>query len=290
MLIFLPLLGFCAAFDVIDDAKEKKFFALKGCLLGVLLSAMVVFLSAVPIFGLDFSRFFGLYTRAAGQYPYASLNASNLFGAFGLNWADVTESFLGISYQNWGFIGIILTSLSVGVGVFVSRDRTAVFTCGGFTVLSIYMLAHTMHERYMFPLILILLVLYMITEDRRMLFSFGVATLLSFLHTGWVLLDNEGIITYAKPAFVAMSWVHVGFYVYLTAVWFSMTLLGKVQKTETVPPKILCLEPERKKASLTRQDGWIMLALTIVYGVTAFWNLGSVSLFKAFFKKSLVEE
>ncbi|MBQ4087527.1 MAG: phospholipid carrier-dependent glycosyltransferase, partial [Clostridia bacterium] len=277
MLIFLPLLGFCALFDVITEMKEeKKIITLLHCLAGLGLSAVVVFLSAVPIFGLDFPRFFSLYTDAAGQYPYASLNATNFFGAFGLNWEDVTLTFLGISYKSWGFIGIILTSLAVGGGVLFSKNRSAVFMLGGFTVISIYMTAHMMHERYLFPLILILLITYIITKDKRMLFAFGATSVISFLQTGLVLLDNEEIITFSEGAFIAVSWVHIALYVYLAAIWFRMIIWDERKHAEALPPKILCIKPPKQSVRYTRKDVFIMLVLTLVYGVSAFWHLGSL--------------
>lgn len=277
MLIFLPLLGFCALSDMIAEyKKERKGKTLLACLIGLGVSAVLVFVSAAPMFGLDVKRFFSLYTHAAGQYPYASLNAANFFGAFGLNWADMHETFWGISYQNWGFVGVILTSLAVGAGVFLSRSRSSVFILGGFTVFSIYMVAHTMHERYMFPLILILLITYILTEDKRMLFAFGTATVFSFVHTGLVLLDNEKIIALTSRAFIALSWVHVAFYGYLLFVWFRMLVLQDVVKLHFDTPKIVCMPPAAKKVRYTRYDIIIILILTVVYGASAFSHLGSI--------------
>lgn len=278
MLIFLPLLGFYAVYDTVVEIKqERRFATLKHCLLGIGISSVFVFLSALPIFGLDFERFFALYTDAAGKYPYASLNAANMFGAFGLNWADWSGTFLGITYKSWGFIGIILTSLAVGLGVYVSQARKHVFVLGGFTVFSIYMLAHTMHERYLFPLILILLVTYLLTKDKRMLWGFFAATLLGFVQPGLVLLDNEGIIKLSSEAFVALSWLHVALYVCLLVVWFCMLTFDSVKEMETLPPKLLCIEPTKKTVRYNRYDVVIMLILTVVYGVSAFANLGSRS-------------
>lgn len=276
MLIFLPLLGFWALYDIIMELKEeRKKTSLLRAAAGIALSCVLVFFSALPIFGLDFGRFFALYTDAAGQYPYASLNAANIFGAFGLNWADMRDTFLGISYQSWGFIGIILTSLAVGLGTVLSQNRSGVLVLGGFTVMSIYMLAHMMHERYLFPLIFILLITYIITKDKRMLFAFGGITVLSFVQTGLVLLDNEGIISLSKGAFVALSWLHVIFYGYLVVVWYKLLIHDDIKRPVMRAPKILCIKKEESKVRYTRYDALIMLVLTVVYAVSAFSHLGS---------------
>ncbi len=213
MIIFLPLLGFWILLDTITELRETgKSPSLLYALKGLLLSCLLVFVSAVPIFGLDVKRFIALYTDAAGQYPYASLNAANFFGAFGLNWADINGTFLGISYQNWGFIGIILTSLFVGLGTIFSQNRSGVLILGGFTVMGIYMTAHIMHERYLFALVLILLVTYIVTKDKRMLFAFCGISVLTFVQNGVVLLNNEGIISLSEGGFIALSWIHILFF------------------------------------------------------------------------------
>ncbi len=278
MIIFLPLLGFWLIYDVVSEFKEeKRFLSLQKFLLGLLTSAAITVAAAIPIFGLDFGRFFALYKEAAGQYPYASLNAANVFGAFGLNWADTAGTFLGISYQSWGFIGIILTSLTIGLGTFFAQNRSGVLILGGFNILSIYMLAHTMHERYMFPLILILLVIYIYTRDKRMLFAFGAATVLSFIQTGITLLDNEGFISFPEQSFIALSWVHIIFFGYMAVVWYKMVIHDDVKLPEMRTPKIICIEKNGDKVRCTKKDFIIVSVLTLAYGVSAFVNLGSVS-------------
>ncbi len=278
MLIFLPLLGFYFLHDVMMQWKEeKKYTVLIHGLAGVGISLLLTFICAFPIFGTDIGRFIALYTKAAGQYPYASLNAANVFGAFGLNWADQNLTFLGITYASWGYIGIILTSAAVGIGVWCSQDRKSVFHLGGFTVLSIYMLAHTMHERYTFPLILILFVMYLTTKDKRLFFGFSVISILHTLLAGIVLLDNVGSATMSDGSFIAYSWAFVAFYVYMVITWFKICILGETKKASEWEKKIVCPEPSGKKERITRADARIMLILTVVYGISAFANLGSLS-------------
>lgn len=278
MLIFLPLLGFWLLWDVISDFYEKKQLSvlIRACM-GIVASAGIVVVSFLPIFGLDFSRIFSLYKNAASQYPYASLNAANIFGAFGLNWADLTDTFLGISYQNWGFMGIVSVSAAIGIGTYFCKNRTGALILGGFTVLGIFMLAHTMHERYMYPLILILLVIYIYTKDRRMLYAFLAATVLQLFQTGAVLLNNEGIIVFSEESFIMLSWIHVLFSIWLTVIFYKMLIKGEVKPVEIKEESIVCIKREQKKVRLNKKDALIIAVLTVVYGVSAFFNLGSMS-------------
>ena len=278
MVIFLPLLAFWLIYDVIAEWKEfRKSASLRQMLWGLLAAVALVMFATVPVFGFDLKRLFALYSDGVAQYPYVSLNAANVFGAFGLNWHSLQETFLGITYESWGYIGIILISLFVGLGAFFAQNRSGVLVLGGFTVLGIFMCAHMMHERYMFPLILILMVLYIETKDRRMLISFGVATILQFLQTGLVLLDNEQIITLSASSFVLLSWVQVLFFVAMVVVWYKMLLHEDVQYIPIRSPKLVCVEPEKRHNRYTGRDVVIIAVLTVVYGISAFANLGSIS-------------
>ena len=278
MIIFLPLLGFWWILDVYTEYKEEKSFkSLKYFLFGTLASVVLAVILAFPMVKFDIKKFYDIYRSAAGQYPYATLNAANIFGAFGKNWALYSEKFLGITFENWGFIFIILSSLAIGLGTFFAHNRKGVFILGGFNVLSIFMFAHTMHERYSFPLILVLLITYIITNDKRMFFAFGASSVLSFIQTGIVLLNNEGIINLSSSAFIMLSWINLVFYGYMVTVWFKMLIFDNIKTPKTHGQKLICITPEEKKITYTRKDGAIVFILTVFYAVTAFYNLGSLN-------------
>jgi len=278
MIIFLPLFGFFLLKDAIFEYKEeKRFDSAKDFLWGVLIAVLFTLVLIVPMFGLDIERFIAVYTSAAGKYPYASLNASNIFGAFGLNWANYHETFLGISYKNWGFIGIIFTSLAVGAGTFLSNGRKSVFALSGLTVFGIYMTAHMMHERYSFALVLLLLVTFVITRDKRMLYGFCAASVLTFAQTGAVLLDTEGISRLSSAGFIAFSWAHLALFGYLLVVWYKMLINDETKELSLKPAKILCIHPNEKGARYTKREIVLVLALTVFYGIFAFWNLGTTA-------------
>lgn len=278
MIIFLPLLGFWLLRDVVTEWKTMRSIdSLKQALWGIGFSVILVVVAVVPMFGLRFDRFFSLYINAAKQYPYATLNAANVFGAFGQNWADVSKTFLGISHASWGFIGVILTSLAVFAGAFFAQDRTGVLILSGFSVLSIFMVAHTMHERYMFPLILILLVLFLYTRDRRVLYAFLVATVLQVVQMGLVLLDNEGMIVLSKQSFVALSWVHILFFACMLFLWYKMLFRDERKCLEPDQLKILYIEKDEGTVRCTRKDIALIAIITLVYSVSAFFHLGSFS-------------
>ncbi|MBR4874510.1 MAG: phospholipid carrier-dependent glycosyltransferase, partial [Clostridia bacterium] len=278
MIIFAPLLFFWLLFDSVDEWREKREFNhIKSALSGVLISLIIAIVLMIPIFGFDIKRFIGLYKDAAAQYPYASLNAANIFGAFGKNWASLSETFLGITYQNWGVVGIILTSALVGAGTFYAKNRLGGLILSSFTVLGIFMFAHTMHERYMFPLVLLTLLTFIYTRDKRMLYGFFASSVLSFINSGVILLDNEGIIKFSQNSFIALSWVHVIFFVCLVYVFAKMLVLGDRKYINKVIPKIMSIKKSDKRVRYTKIDFLLVGILTLVYAAFAFANLGSTN-------------
>lgn len=216
MIIFAPLIGFTFIFDII----ERRFWpqrriVLRQILLAVLAATAVLLLIPLPITGGNYMLLIEKYRQALGLYPYATLNAANLYGALGANWKADSEQLWLFSYKTWGFIFIVLISLAIGCFVFKRRDRNKIFWLGVFTVLGIYMLAHGMHERYLHPALLLLLILYVRTGDRGQLWFYGGFSLTTFLNCGQVLLLNQKdqFVYGDNPLFIALSAVQLALFV-----------------------------------------------------------------------------
>ncbi len=188
MVLFAPVLGFVMLFDFVFS--EDKINCLKHFLKALLLSLLVLVLVPLPITGGDFGLLFKNYQDAFGLYPYATLNAANLFGLFGANWTRVDEIFWLFSYKTWGYIFIVLSSLLVGVLAFLKRDRASILWLGAFLVLSVFTLGHTMHERYSYPALLFLLFLCAESKSASLLWLYIGFTLVSFFNCAYVLVLN----------------------------------------------------------------------------------------------------
>ena len=111
----------------------------------------------------------------ATSYKYASVNAYNIYTLFGKNWTPITDkAILGLTY---GQLGTVLMVLSVGFGgvlYFFGRKKHsgALSLATAFTFASLFTLGHYMHERYLFPVLLLLLVAYISYGDRRLISMF----------------------------------------------------------------------------------------------------------------------
>ncbi len=234
MIIFAPVLGFVFLFDIISVWKnsEERNKILKQAGLSVVAAVVVVLIVPLLITGGNYSLLIQNYLKALGLYPYATLNAPNLFGMFGGNWVKNDEVFFLFTYKGWGFIFIVALSLFTGYIAYRRRDRNKVFELGALMVLGIYMLAHTMHERYIYPALLLLLFVYMLSGDRKTLLFYGGFSITSFIVCTWVLQYNQidEFIYGDNVGFRLLSLVNV----VLFGLWVYHTFFNK-NKTVLVP-------------------------------------------------------
>jgi Gpi18-like mannosyltransferase len=141
---------------------------------------------------------FKLYKGTLSSYPFASLNAFNLFTLFGGNWVSETKTFLIFSYKTWGFIFIVAITAFSALLYFKSRNKSGIFFTAMFIMAAVYVLSSKMHERYLFPAILLALLCYVYTWEKRMLFLFGAFTFTFLVNVAMVLhfilnLSKNGI-------------------------------------------------------------------------------------------------
>ncbi len=217
MIIFSPLMGFVFFFDLIAAWKEPKerMDLLKQVGLSVLAVVAVLLIVPLPITGGDYMLLLNNYAKALNLYPYATLNAANFYGALGANWAKDSNFLLFLSFKTWGFLFIVAISVMVGVVSFKSRDRRKIFYLGTFTVLGIYMLAHGMHERYMQPMFLLMIITYVLAQDHKAILFYGAFSVTTFMSCGMVLYLNQrnDFIYGDNNYFILLSWTHVVLFV-----------------------------------------------------------------------------
>ena len=124
------------------------------------------------------------------SYPYASINAFNLFALTGANWQADNSPLWFLNYQTWGVIFIVLTCALVIFAQWRSRGQGRLFDVAAFLIISVFMLAHSMHDRYILPACVFLLFAYVYSRDGVCLF-FAAA----FSATA---LFNQMVVLYAR--------------------------------------------------------------------------------------------
>lgn len=147
-LIFLPVLFFILL-------KEKNIKLLGKCF-G---TGLVTFI--IPIIPFTGSQrvdwIFRLYFSTATNYKYASLNAYNFFALLGANWKDDTQKFFVFSYSTWGMLFIVFVTLITAWYIMTSKKPSVAAYASAILISGVYVLSSKMHERYIFPVLLLLL-------------------------------------------------------------------------------------------------------------------------------------
>ncbi|MDD2899907.1 MAG: hypothetical protein PHI31_14485 [Desulfuromonadaceae bacterium] len=127
------------------------------------------------------------YGGTLASYPYASFNAFNLFALTGGNLASTAERLLFLPYGVWGSIFIILIILlSVAVAV-RGRDSSRFWYLSLFLPAAVFVLSAKMHERYLFPALVLMLAYYIVTRDGRALLLYAGFSVTQFLNVAEVL-------------------------------------------------------------------------------------------------------
>ncbi|HLN88599.1 MAG TPA: glycosyltransferase 87 family protein [Candidatus Binatia bacterium] len=156
---------------------------LKRLLTSVLAFAATVFLVILPFEWSNPVTFLsGIYFGAYGGYAFASINAFNLWGLLGLLWVPDGSLFI---------VGWILFGLAAIFALYVlhkrfkfSGDYLAIFA--SFMLLfSFFMLPTRIHERYMFPVMATLALMFPLLKKTRILYIGLTATL--FVNEAYVL-------------------------------------------------------------------------------------------------------
>ena len=223
MLVFGPLLAAAFIYDIVQSIrarfnsfdKELEKNTKKALILDILKQVLKELgcyllwgLAALLIIALPFS--FGQeplwllkkYISAAGQYGDATVNAFNLYALFGGNWVSYdTELFFGITIQQFGTLMIVLMC-AVAITIYIAaKDKKAIFPAAAILQWGIFLCSHAMHERYLFPAMLLLLISYCLYREKRLLAAFGIATAVTFCNSLVVLLNTSDLFL-GTPAFV----------------------------------------------------------------------------------------
>lgn len=277
MLVFGPLLAAAFVYDIVQDPKQGGKELGQSFLYGVI----ALFVIALPFsFGQEPLWLLHKYTTAAASYPYATVNAFNLYALFGGNWtSDGTTLILGITVKQFG-IAMIVLMCAMAITVFwAAKDKKAIFPAAAILQWGIFLCSHAMHERYLFPAMLLLLVTYCLYRDKRLLYAFAMATAVTFLNSV-VCLFNTSQAFLGTPTYVVfVSLLNVaGFAV---CVWSCFHALWPsearaVQAPERPEGGRLDIEPlDDTPHRMHKKDWALALTITAVYAVVALVNLGS---------------
>lgn len=290
-LIFTPVLIYGIVDQIFiesyqQDARDvffKKFWINLGC--GILAILMIGFFM-LP-FG--FMDAFAQYSETMGSYPYASVNAYNFWTMIGRNWSSQTEKLFGLTYQVWGMLSIVATVVFSAVIHFKSKDRhSKYYFTAALIVTCVFTLSVRMHERYVYPALALLLLSYAARPRKKLYLAYIFLGLGSFCNMAHVMLyynpQNFDRME-AFPIYTGMVLVAVLIYlVYLAVTEYAGYVSGSEENMKIAEDALPLPKKEKNRniiqtsetfVKLVKYDFICMAAITLVYAVIAFSNLGN---------------
>ncbi len=145
---------------------------------------LIIFILALPFFpNQTLVNLAHHITNTAGEYPYTSLFAYNLWGAVGF-WLPDNKLWQGISYQNLGYI--LFLSYWVTIVYFYFRNKLSIYTLGALAAMGFFFLPTRAHERYLYPALIFLILSTVTFRSRLLLTLTGALSLLHFLDLYYV--------------------------------------------------------------------------------------------------------
>ena len=215
---------------------------------------------------------------ATQGYRYMTVNTLNLYVILGQNWLRLEEA--GV----WPYIAWALFALSYLYAIFLqllSKDRRKVFLTGAVLIVLVCTFAPMMHERYIYPAVILLLLAYADCRDRRLLWSALALTVTLFMNEALVLQGGMTELNYGHLD-SSENWLNISLSVVnvinaLFLAWTALDICRPAGRVYPLPrPRTRpAAEPEKSyKLGLRRLDVLLMAAVTAVYAVAAFVNLG----------------
>lgn len=185
-LMFAPLI-ICAVLEYGFTHKSAK--KLLTNLASGFCAILLLLLLSLP-FGLE--NVFAQYTDTLSSYPYAAVNACNLWGLLGLNWVS-QDTMLGIfTYAQLGTFAIVLMTLCAFLLFFRLRSKESrYYLTGAFLVVSMFLFSVRMHERYLFPAVLLLLFAFIHSRNKAYFYHYWLISAAHFGNVYYVLYHYD---------------------------------------------------------------------------------------------------
>jgi len=274
-LIFAPLILCALAEYILRTRSVKKILT---NLAGGLAAILMMVLLALP-FGIQ--NVISQYTDTLSSYPYAAVNACNLWGLLGQNWISQDTKWGFLTFAQIGTFSIVLITLYAFVLFFFLRKRSdRYYLTGAFLIISMFLFSVRMHERYLYPAMLLLLFAFLHNKENTYFLHFVTISICHFCNVFYVLKLYDPA-TYDRYSLPILT---VSFLTVLSGVLFFYTLIsssspftatsrkfGKAIKElyAPIPPA-----SSRKGLPINKWDILIMISVSVFYGIFTFTNLG----------------
>ncbi len=272
---------------------KKKFWKNLGWGLGAI---AMMFILSLP-FGI--TNVIDQYKATLDSYPYKTVNAFNMWGAFGENWGTLTTAATVIG---WLFIVAVV---AYAVYIFLkSKNPAKYYFMGALLVFTTFMFSTRMHDRYAYPAVALLFAAFVITPTRNGFIATTLMSLSQFFNTAWVLFIYEQDINYyyKSPVIVVASIINLLLYAYIIYVSqkeyvkYKPPVVEKAKQSAKYGKKNRANNQPAKKPApassssqtahafrrsdhggkMTARDWIIVGVVTVIYAGIALYNLGDM--------------
>jgi Gpi18-like mannosyltransferase len=175
------------------------------------------------------------YGNTLASYPYATLNAFNLFALTGGNFTPMNERLLFLPYALWGYVFIALIVICAALAALKGKDPSRFWYVPLFLSVSVFVLSAKMHERYLFPALALSLGFYIISRDRWGLLFFAGFSATQFFNTAEVLAFNYKniyVVPRLDPLLLAVSLANV-------LLWILLVVVGYRRYIKHISPQTI---------------------------------------------------
>ena len=193
-------------------------------------TGIIVFMAGIfPFVQFNFSEISNKYFGTMSSYPYATVNAFNFYAMIGANWAKLSNRFLFVNYQFWGYA--VIAAAVLYAAYFYFKKCKNVFCASYILMVSLFMFATMMHERYLYPVFALMLMTYIYTKNIRLLYCTAALACVNFLNVYLVLIAQAGDeVKQTAPEAVFIVSV-LTLICGIAAIWASNTLIQKKQSS-----------------------------------------------------------
>lgn len=270
MLIFTPLFLFFA----IRRKKWKQLLLCPPAALGVML------LTALPFTqNFDFLWLADTYKTSMDGYPYFTVNAYNFWALIGKNWGALpAQEQLSNILLHWA--GPILATAWCGWLMLRAKQKSALFGGGIVLITAVYLATIKMHERYLFPVVLLILLACMFCEDRRLRIAFAAVSLVHFLNVAYVLNLFHTVGNHYDPNEAMVKLISglqilaCGYLLYVvTKIYAFGEIKAPVRPALNKPRQVNFQTAANNR--LRSADFLLAAGIAVLYALVAFWHLGS---------------
>lgn len=288
-LVFTPLLLLGIYENVFSQGFDLK-KTIKN-FVGGLAAIGSMFLVCIP-FGID--KILDLYVETLDSYPFVSVNAYNFWALLGKNWASQEDKFFGMmQYKHFGTLIIVVLCVLAGIIFLKLKEREERYwVTGAFIITTMFLFSVRMHERYLYPVMIFLLLAYVVNRNLIYMMIYIGMSIFHYLNV-WHILNYYDPSNYDSGA-LSIRAISLG--TVLVAAGFYWLIIGLIKnKFVAMEEEIDLFEknPEGPKESIwvryfgpvapmkvdqglkfTKMDVVYMVAITLFYGLFAFHNLG----------------